>query len=272
MSSSGATGSVSDMPTTRRKRTTGFPVVSLAEAAEILKTAGKYGFEHSIAAFATYMGHSSTNSGAFRQRIAAFRDWRLITGRGESVAFTDAARVIALPPDEDAERLAMREAFANCTVFSKLYDGSAKGTSLQRQGLGNRAVHDFGVAPGSITKFVDSFVDSAVAADLARVEDDGDVVLLVPTEDDEDHAGHRPAPTPTGAGQARTPAFAGTPVVRQAWNIDGGTIAFEIRRERPLPSAAFAAVGEAVANLERLAETLSSAAPPHSAEHESSAE
>ena len=80
----------------RRKRATGFPVVSLAEAAAILKEAGKYGFDHSTAAFASYMGHSTTNSGAFRQRLAAFRDWKLIAGRGDRLAMTDIARMIAL--------------------------------------------------------------------------------------------------------------------------------------------------------------------------------
>ena len=41
-----------------RKRSRGFPVVPLSEAAQILKEAGKYGFEHSTASFAAHMGHS----------------------------------------------------------------------------------------------------------------------------------------------------------------------------------------------------------------------
>ena len=48
----------------RRKPTTGFPIVPLPEAAKIIREAGKYGFEHSVSAFARFMGHSSTNSGA----------------------------------------------------------------------------------------------------------------------------------------------------------------------------------------------------------------
>jgi hypothetical protein len=38
--------------TGRRKPGTGFPVVSLAEASRILREAGKFGFEHSLAEFA----------------------------------------------------------------------------------------------------------------------------------------------------------------------------------------------------------------------------
>jgi hypothetical protein len=48
------------------------------------------------------------------------------------------------------------------------------------------------------------------------------------------------------------------PVVHQSWEIDGGTITFEIRTAKPLPATAFVTVGEVVASLERLATTLAS--------------
>ena len=51
------------------------------------------------------------------------------------------------------------------------------------------------------------------------------------------------------------------PVVHQAWVIDGGSIVFEIRPDKPLPASAFATVGEVVASLEHLAETLAPVAP-----------
>lgn len=245
----------------RSKRGTGFPVVSLAEASKVLKEAGKYGFEHSVAAFAKYMGHSTTNSGAFRQRLAAFRDWKLIAGRGESVSMTEIARVIALPPDDDAERRALQTAFGNCVVFFRLYEGSQKNVPLGRDGLGNRAVHDFGVSPSSVNKFVESFVDSAVTAGLAEVFDDGQVALLDPTQPDQPAlAQSQPsssnlAPLARATGSARITE----PVVHQAWQIDGGTVLFEIRSAKPLPASAYATVGEVVASLERLAESLAPA-------------
>ena len=245
----------------RRKKTTGFPVVSLAEVATILKEAGKYGFDHSTSAFAAYMGHSTTNSGAFRQRLAAFRDWKLIAGRGDSLSMTEIARVIAHPTSPDAERRALQSAFMNSPVFFKLYEGSAKGQPLDGDRLGSRGVLDFGVAPGSKSRFVESFLDSAVAAGLAEVTEDDQVVLLPfgsdkPVDDGPD----RPEPdssAPTVSGHRRNASRReSTPVVHQSWSIAGGSIEFEIRCDNPLPAIAFATVGEVVASLERLASAL----------------
>jgi hypothetical protein len=257
-------------PTQRRGKTTGFPVVALDEAARIIKEAGKYGFEHSTAAFASYMGHSTTNSGAFRQRLAAFRDWKLIAGRGDTVAMTDIARMIAHPTDDDAERRALQTAFMNCTVFWKLYESSAKGPQLAEGPLGGRAVHDFGVAPGSKAKFVQSFVDSASAAGLAELTDDGKVVLrpVAPAAAPEDWPANLAPSNDTSAPQitthvGRTSSTPGapSPVVHQVWDIKGGEIVFEIRTNQALPATAFVTVGEVVASLERLASTLSPKQP-----------
>lgn len=261
-------GEESSSVASRRKRTTGFPVVSLAEASTILKEAGKYGFDHSTAAFATYMGHSTTNSGAFRQRLAAFRDWKLIAGRGDRLAMTDIARVIAHPTDDDTERRALQTAFMNSPVFFRLYDESAKGKPLAPGPLGNRAVTNLGVAPGSKDKFVQSFTDSAVAAGLASLNEDGQVVLG-PLDAGAD-AGQQSSekqffddaqPVQTSSGRTQAAGRQGTPVVHQTWTITGGSIVFEIRTDKPLPAAAFATVGEVVASLEHLAETLSPPAP-----------
>ena len=266
-SSPNSTSNAGESPTgseARRKRTTGFPVVSLAEAASILKEAGKYGFDHSTAAFASYMGHSTTNSGAFRQRLAAFRDWKLIAGRGDRLAMTDIARMIAHPTDDAAEQRALQSAFINSPVFFKLFDESAKGRPLAVGPLGNRAVLNHGVAPGSKDKFVQSFVDSVVAAGLGSLNEDGQVVLapfevggegIAQPSEDQFIDNRKPGPTSPG----RTPAAAGrqaTPVVHQTWAIDGGSIVFEIRTDKPLPAKAFTTVGEVVASLEHLAETL----------------
>jgi hypothetical protein len=247
----------------RRKRATGFPVVSLAEAAAILKEAGKYGFDHSTAAFASYMGHSTTNSGAFRQRLAAFRDWKLIAGRGDRLAMTEIARMIAHPADDEAERRALQAAFMNSPVFFKLFDESAKGRPLAAGPLGNRAVLNHGVAPASKDKFVQSFVDSVVAAGLASLNDDGQVVLA-PLDAGAD-GGQQPSEEqfidnrqtgPASLGRTQAVARQGAPVVHQTWAIDGGSIVLEIRTDKPLPATAFTTVGQVVASLELLAETL----------------
>lgn len=243
----------------RRKPGTGFPVVSLADAATIVKEAGKYGFEHSLAAFAGYMGHSSTNSGAFRQRLAAFRDWKLLAGRGDNLVFTDIGKMIAMPTDEAAEHRALRAAFNNYSAFSKLYEGSAKGTHLSRKGLASRAVHEFAVAPQQGARFVDSFVESAVTAGLAETSDDGQVKLLPM---DEEFLAREVTAESSGqtAGRGLAPGAVltrpGSPVVRQSWTIPGGLIIFEIRSGQPLPAGLFVTVGEVVASLETLARAL----------------
>lgn len=250
----------------RRKRGTGFPVVSLLEAARILKEAGKCGFEHPTPAFASYMGHSTTNSGSFRQRLSAFRDWELITGRGDMLTMTETARLIAMPTDAVAERRAMQEAFNNCEIFARLYERTAKGQPLNRERLGARAVLELGVAPPSSSKFIESFVESAMAAELAELSDEGEVVLWaaengpatataaveIPPDPPQPSSGN----SSTRRNEAERSLAA--PAIRQLWPIDGGEIVFELRSGQALPATAFAAIGDVVVKLEALADSLRS--------------
>ena len=251
-----------------RKRGTAFPVVSLPEAARIVKDAGKYGFEHHIASFATYMGHSTTNSGAFRQRLAAFRDWELVDGRGDTLTMTDIARKIAMPTDEAAERQALQQAFKNCEVFTGLYDRMAKGRPLDRDGLAAQAVHGFGVSPAKAHQFVRSFIDSVVAAQLAEADDQDNVVLLaqdtvgeaddaLPPDGEPDAASHEISHEPTRSRAAgRSAAVGQVPAIRQSWPITGGEIIFEVRSEEALPATVFGDLGEVVTKLEALSASL----------------
>jgi hypothetical protein len=246
-------------PKARRKPGTGFPVVSLPDAAKVVREAGKYGFEHSVSSFARYLGHSTTNSGAFRQRLAAFRDWKLIAGRGDTVVFTDTAKTIALPPDARAEQDALQTAFMNCGVFASLYDGVAKGQPVQASGLGAKAVHELGISPSAVNRFTSSFLDSAAAAGLAEVEN-GQVVLLDPNSpadvadlDHDDEPSHEQPPelNPTRVRLTQAP-----PIVHQEWTVPSGAVIFEVRLDRPLPAAVFAQVGAVVQEAEALAERL----------------
>ncbi len=133
---------------------------------------------------------------------------------------------------------------------------------------------NLGVAPGSKDKFVQSFVDSAVAAGLASLNDDGRIVLVPldvaadggqQSSDEQFIDTRQPAPS---SGRTQPAPRQGTPVVHQTWSIDGGAIVFEIRTDKPLPATAFATVGEVVASLEHLAETLGSHAPARGDEAE----
>ena len=111
-----------------------------------------------------------------------------------------------------------------------------------------------------------SFVDSAVAAGLASLNEDGQSVLApldvgadAGQQSSEEQYLDNPQPVQPSSGRTQPAARQGTPVVHQTWTIDGGSIVFEIRTDKPLPATAFATVGEVVASLEHLAETL---APP----------
>lgn len=252
-----------------RKRGTGFPVVPLSEAASILKDAGKYGFEHPTTSFAAHMGHKSITSGAFRQRLAAFRDWGLITGRGDMLTMTEVARKIAMPPDDDTEREALQQAFWNCDVFMGLHEGMAKGQPLDRDRVGSQAVHGFGVAPTRAQVFSRSFVDSAVAAQLARIDGQGNLVLLEAGDDaaTEEHGpedegpiivdAEESGPTKTGRPAGRESSGTPPPTIRQSWPITGGEIILEVRSEEALPAAVFSEIGEVVTRLEALSASLS---------------
>ncbi len=238
-----------------RKRGTGFPVVPLSDAAAILKEAGKYGFEHTPQTFASFMGHSSTSSGAFRQRLAAFRDWGFITGSA-TFTMTEVARMIAVPTSTEEERKAMQTAFQNCEVFLQLYEQASKETPLDPEGLHGMAVHNLGVAPARADKFVHSFINSACVAELAEQAENGQVILwdpenpqIAPTAPVQAEIGSEP---PDMRGQSSS----APPLIRQAWAIADGEIIFEVRSEKALPATSFRVIGEVVAQLEELATSL----------------
>jgi hypothetical protein len=151
--------------------------VALPEAVAILLKAGRHGNEHSISAFATYLGHSTPNSGSFKRRQAAFRDWKFILGMtGERVVFTDLGRRVAYPTDPARERQDLQEAFQNATLFWKVYDDQAKGVGISLATLANHGVQ-LGVAPVSKDQFAESLAQSAVEAGLAEMEGDKVVFL-----------------------------------------------------------------------------------------------
>ena len=247
----------------RQKRSTGFPVLPLPEAVRILKEVTKYGFDHTIPALATHMGHKTHNSGSFRERIAALRDWGLITRRDDMFTMTETARMIAMPTDQAMELQSIRQAFKACRVFYTLYEQTAKGQAISREGLKAQAVHECKVSPGRADKFVDSFVRSTMAAELAELDGEGQVILRNRAEDSEvvEEREHEPGePSPEQASLI-TPVAAvpvlQAPTVHQAWPIGGGEIVLTIRTDGALPAASFEKIGEIVEALEKLATSLS---------------
>lgn len=248
----------------RRKPSTGFPVLDLGEAAAMLVRASQHGWEHTVAEIAGYLGHATTNSGAFRAKLAALRDYGLISGRGESLEITPVGRMIAIP-ETDVQRLgALQEAFAK-TVFGSVYQESVKGTPVSIDSIARRAVTRLGVAPASQRQFGDVFAHSASAAGLAETTGDGKITLLArpqirsSTGDSPGSEAALPGEDPPIAGQPRSrPAL--KPVLDQHWPFADGEVALTVTIARPLSSADFASIGAVVAEIERLVAGLADGA------------
>jgi hypothetical protein len=257
-----------------RRPGVGFPTFPLNEAALAVKRAGAYGYQHSVDALAGYMNHSTTNSGAFRAKAAALRDYGLISGRGEVIQLTELAQAIAHPESAAAEQEAARSAFFTAEVFAKLHDIVAKGVDLDLEHLGNAAVRTLGVNAAAKTAFIESFVAGAVFSGVAVRVDDRHVRLLsrdaalahgdageavdVPVENPPVAAVAVPLAPPVAISPQ---AAAVPPTVHQRWVVPDGEVRFEIVFDRPLPATAFPHIARVVEECERLAGLLESFRP-----------
>lgn len=253
-----------------QRRGKGFPVTPLSEAVAGVQAAGMYGTAHNVEAFAGYLGHNTTKSGAFLAKIAALKDWGLITRRGDVVELSDIGQRLAHPTSEDEASASLREAFFSAQLFADLYEQSAKGRELSLDLLGNRAVQQHGVAAKSKSRFVHSFSKSAAFAGLAELPSSGLIRFLAPHASAE--AGEAEenrsldAPEQLGTAEpviARTPppSEALPPTLHQEWPVSGGTLVFEARLERPMPAATFRDLAAIFEAIEKLVKALGTPEP-----------
>jgi len=254
----------------RGPRGVGFPAVSLPDAAGIIRTAASNGRHHSLSAMAAYTGHATANSGPYRQKLAALKDWGLVTVSGDTVTITERGMGIALPASPAAELDLMLGAFQGCAIFWGVYNDTAKGIPLSLETIGNNAVTMYGVSVKTRDRFVKSFVDSAAAVGMAERLPTGDVRLM-------QHAAEADAvrnrlPSPATPAPVDVPVRADTlqpapasgpsnghklhPAISQVWKSDDAEIVFEVRTDGPLPSAAFMEIGTTVTSIEVLWEAL----------------
>jgi hypothetical protein len=249
----------------QRRRGKGFPGLPLDESADVIKNAGKYGREHSVAAFAGYLGHDSTNSGAFLAKMAALNDWGLIDRSGGRVAVSVLGERVAYPVSDHDEEEALREAFLNAALFARVYEDSTKQTDLSLEVIGNRAVTGLGVAATRKNQFAQSFARSAVAAGLGRMSN-GSLQLL--TTERTPAAGAEAAETQEadgdGAGRTRQkdadqPSDA-PPTLHQEWRVKAGTLVFEARLAEAFPAAAFRDLASVTEAIEKLTRSLGGSA------------
>lgn len=253
-----------------KKRGVGFPQLSLEAAVDAILAMGQHGADHSQDAAAAYMGHSTANSGAFRTKCAALRDFGLIVrGDKDRVILSDLAKQLVLEAhDPEKMRPLLLDAFQSCRVFDQLYQDSAKNIPQDLQRFRTVVVMRHNVGTDQADKFIDIFVDSAGYAGLAKLE--GNQVTLLPPdttfwEEERQKADDLVAKTsnpalpsleemmrqgsealrPSAPPAPVTPAAPATPVaLRQTWPIDGGEIEFVIRTAKALPPDIYAEMAE----------------------------
>src|SRR5262252_1063129 len=99
--------------------------------------------------FAAYMGHQTTNSGAFRYKLAALRDYGLILrGNKERVILSELAeRLVMASPEPYMAKGLLFAAFEHCRVFERVYSDGAKNMPMDITRIRMNVVMRHGVAP-----------------------------------------------------------------------------------------------------------------------------
>jgi len=250
------------VPTSTKTRGTGFPVISLPAATKIIREAGTYGKVHTANALASYAGHSTANSGAWRAKAAALRDWGLVTtAPSDSFALTDIALEIAHPSSPEDAQKAMLGAFNHCKLYVEIYNDMAKGTDLKVAQIANIAVTRHGVAAKSKDAFATSFVESAAAVGLAsKVSADVVQLLSSPAAASSDDVELDQHDEPDGEAMVerevplkRRPGST-PPVVNQSWPLENGEITLTITSSKPFEGKVFVEIGTVIGAIEKLAQ------------------
>lgn len=241
----------------KRPRGTGFPRMSLPDAVAAIRSIAPYGFDHEEGAVADYLGHSTPNSGPFRTKVAALRDLGLLSSDGYSITELGQQLSHPDPTTEGDEQHALQRAFRKSNTFAKVYDSLSPGLELTAEGIGNAAVRNFGVSPGSKEEFEASFVASSVAAGLMTRTDDSQ--LQVVTQDASDEAERQPddKTTDDGANGGRNPRRdTGVPVVHHTWRLAEGEILFEVILSGTMPATAYGQIQKIIEQGDQLAKLI----------------
>jgi hypothetical protein len=250
-----------------------FPTMSLGKVVEIIHKVGGNGADFSMTTFAQYCGHETANSGPFRTKLAAFRDWSMVTTKDARVLLTTLGKDVARAEDPLADQALLLRAFDSCKIFKGFYDDQAKDVPLKREVLGRGAVFDLKVAPKSQERFVTALVDSAVTAGLATIDAESATVTFKAggavaegrpeAAEDPREIGEVQTETPgTTPSTQRPPTTTSAPVLlRQVWPTVTGEIVLTIHSREPLPASVFSLVGNIVQAAEDLAASIALPAP-----------
>lgn len=248
----------------KRSRGASFPAIPLADAVALVKKIASYGTTHTNAAIASFLGHQTANSGPYRTKVAALKDFGLLTGRGDELTVTPLALQLTNPGLDPNVQDCLATAFGSCRLFLTVYEALPTGRELDVQALANSALHNHGVATQAKDSFAKSFVKSGVTAGLFESLDNNKIRLsekatttTIPIEHE--------APTPEDGdlidksserNEASTLRLPTNAVVNHIWPIDDGVIHFIIESSRPLPAAAYGVIGTVIEAGDKLANML----------------
>jgi len=120
----------------RERSSIEFPYTSLDDAVEVAKAIHKAGGnEARLELLAAELGHSTTESGGFRQRIAGARMFGLASSTQGMVTLTAlGARIV----DSNAEQAARVEAFLTVPLYKSIYEEFKAGVLPPNEGLENK--------------------------------------------------------------------------------------------------------------------------------------
>jgi len=258
----------------RRLAGTGFPSMPLGEAVALTRKIATYGTTHTDAAVASFLGHSTANSGAFRSKVAALSYYGLLTTKNGEMTVSPLALEIVHPGLEADPDASLRAAFAKCKPFVNVLDSLPKDHPLEIAGLANTAFHNHGVAAQSKEAFTASFVASGTLAGLIEKIDDTHIRIPsggATTSNDESGQIEEVAPElPVKNKSVRTPSFEATnAVVNHTWPIEGGVVRFIVETSITLPATAYGLIGTVISEGDKLAEMLK---PARVTEHGASAD
>jgi len=145
----------------REASTIGFPYLDLDDAKALCQTAFvKAGGECPLDKLAADLGHDTTNSGAFRQKLATARMFGLIELRRDSMALSSLGFEIV---ETDREKAAAARAFLKVPLYKATFD-RFRGRQLPPDAALERVFSEMGVAKKQAAKARQVFQRSAESA------------------------------------------------------------------------------------------------------------
>lgn len=107
-------------PPKRARSTVSFPYADLSEAEKAVGHVAGSGGRCLPEQLAAWLGHSKLNSGAFRNKVAAAKQFGVLEGSRNSIALTELGRRLA---DRQGLQQARVEAFFAVPLYRALFDG-----------------------------------------------------------------------------------------------------------------------------------------------------